>query len=49
VWVKLLKRFRKWEHLKAKDFDWWWPDIFDMGFLVPSFGTVGNGLWDMDK
>jgi hypothetical protein len=25
AWVKLLKRIRKWEQLKAKDFDWWWP------------------------
>ena len=25
AWVKLLKRIRKWEQLKAKDFDGWWP------------------------
>ena len=25
AWSKLLKRIRKWEQLKAKDFDGWWP------------------------
>ncbi len=25
AWIKLLKRIRKWEQLKSKDFDGWWP------------------------